>query len=65
MINQWIDAHKQREYKRVLIILDKCPIYRSKSAIEYMKSTTSVYMFLPYYTPSLASIELAFANLKR
>ena len=65
MIDQWIDAHKQREYKSVLIILDNCPIHRSKLAIEYMKSTKSVFKFLPYYTHSLAPIELVFANLKR
>ena len=65
MINWWIDAYSINGDRRALVLLDNCSIHRSNKTIEYMKSTKLWYMFLPHYTPSLAPVELVFANLKR
>ena len=65
IMNLWIESNDLKFYKRVLVLLDNCPIHRSSKTIQYMRTTKLWYMFLPVYTPSLAPVELVFANLKR
>ena len=65
MIDQWIETHNLNENKRVLVLLDNCPIHLNIQTISFMNTTRLWYMFLPIYTPSFAPIELIFANLKR
>ena len=64
-INCWIDDVWEEKYVTILILLDNCPIHRSKKVLDYMKTTNRVYMFLPQYSPSLALIELLFGKLKK
>ena len=65
ILRLWINLHYEIDENRVLILLDNWPVHRGKLSIEYMKTTPNKYMFLPYYTPSLAPIELIFAKMKR
>ena len=64
MIDSWIKMHNLNNNKRVLVLIDNCPIHRSLQTINYMKTANQWFMFLPVYTPSLAPVELIFASLK-
>ena len=65
MTNSWIETYNLNKNKRVLVILDNCPIRRSFKTTNYMKETNQLFIFLPVYTPSLAPVELIFSNLKQ
>ena len=56
-INCWIDEVLEGRHLKIFILLDNCPIHRSKLVLDYMKTTDRMYLFLPQYTPSLAPID--------
>ena len=47
------------------IILDNFSIHRSKNTLDEIKQKRKKIWFVPQYSPSLVSIELAYARSKR
>ena len=64
-VNCWIDEALEEKHQKILIILDNCPIHRSKIVLDYMKATDKAYMFLLQYIPSLTLIEHLLGKLKK
>ena len=64
-LEDWIEQRNIRNGREIIVILDNCSIHRSKVTKEALKETKIKFWYLPQYSPSLAPVELVFAQLKK
>ena len=65
MTIDWILLKPDYRGRKIVFILDNCPVHRSKVSKKFMEDSNYDYMFLPAYSPTLAPIELVFALMKQ
>ena len=61
----WIDKNEGFGKSNILLLLDNCPLHRSKIALNSLNGSGIHVIFLPAYSPQLAPIELIFGIIKR
>ena len=64
-LEDWIEQRNIRNGREIIVILDNCSIHRSRVTKEALKETKIKFWYLPQYSPSLAPVELVFAQLKK
>ena len=64
-LDDWIQNYLMKDDRNIVLILDNWSIHRSKETRIKMKQSRKKIWFIPPYSPSLAPVELAFAQLKR
>ena len=64
-LKRWIEHDLNKAANDTLILLDNCPIHKSKLSIEKLRNTRATIVFIPAYTPEFAPIEFFFNTLKK
>ena len=64
MTIDWILLKPDYRGRKIVFILDNCPVHRSKVSRKFMEDYNYDYIFFPVYSPTLAPIERVFALMK-
>ena len=64
-LKRWIELDLNKDANDTLILLDNCPIHKSKLSIEKLRNIRATIVFILAYTPEFAPIELFFNTLKK
>ena len=65
IMNDWLESNDFFNYSKVIILLDKCSIHKSKIILSVLRQMKfSIWYFTPNYS-DFTSVEMWFGNTKR